>query len=1302
MYKKLGLPIITALIALLVVLSIFKANTAGAQFNARIHPAGTFASLGTAFTYQGTLTDEGQPADGSYDFIFDLYDSETTGTGALVSSLSLEDQPVSNGLFTMMLDYGDIFDGTALWLEIRVRPGSSSDTYTTLEPRQALSATPYASYAAKAGSIPWTGISQVPVGFDDDLDNDTLAGLNCTDEQIPKWNGIAWECASDLTGGSSGWSLTGNAGTTAGTNFLGTTDDEPLELHVNGYRALLLEPDATSPNIIAGYNGNSAGASTVGAVIGGGGRDLATNQVGGNYGTIGGGAGNIAEGYASFVGGGEGNAANSSYTTIGGGILNQAGGDYVAIAGGRDNTTSANYAVIGGGGDNLVTATFATIAGGQNNDAFAGYSAVGGGLNNQVFGVYGTIAGGGSADLDNPTTSNNQVLDDYGTISGGGGNTAGSDDSDPDSAIFTTIGGGRENTVSETYGTVGGGYINLADGYSASVGGGYNNNATNNYAVVAGGTGNTASGANAAVAGGKSNTASQTSSGVGGGQNNTAGGAFSAIGGGYSNQITANYGTIPGGFQNFIGGNFGFAAGYQARAEHQGSFVWSDSQTDTFASTGPDQFLIDASGGVGIGTNTPSHMLTVAGDTAIRSSAVISVGAIVNYPGMIQTPGPLYAVGDLLYATGSATNTLSIWNMSDPTSQDLIGYTTFQLHSPSDLQVVGDRAYIASRQNNMLVILDVSNPTDISHVSDTNDSLERPVGVHISGKYAYVASEGRSEPPIKYDGLTLFDITDLPTELAATNFITTYLQGTSDVFVSGSYAYVTSRDNNRLVVFDVSDPDTIVPMGYTEEALIEPVRVHVSGLYAYVIGEGADSLVVFDVSDPAQITYEGQVMTGLIQPRSLYISGDRAYVAYAGDETSMDCGLAVLDISDPTNVAVVNALDMSDMLKWINIGSVIEPNWVQLPPKPAAVTGSGARIYLSDERHDEVFVFEIDSLEASALRADQIQGGNLEISNNAAIAGNLGVRGGLNVGPGGALIQGALTVESDENSIIGGRLGIGSPATVITSSISITETEWHNLYLPTHQLDVNGEARVRVNEHNHLVFRSRNTGSDEDAYIDFVKFDYTDLITPSARIEFDASDPFTHTTSMRFYTQGSDDSQMSSRLEITSLGDVRPGADGTYLLGIPGRRWEAVYSVNGTLQTSDGRYKENLNDLPYGLDEVAELRPVSFNWADGPDDEVHYGLVAQEVMGVLPEIVRIGDDPEGTLAMNYSELVPVLVRAVQEQQVEIDTQAEQIASLEARLNALEETQGGTILNTLGWIGGLGLVVGAVGFTRRKR
>ncbi len=108
--------------------------------------------VGTAFTYQGRLIKDGNPVNKTCDFTFGLYDVETGGTpidGALLSSVG-----VSNGLFTVQLDFGaDAFTGEARWLGIAVKCSGDAD-FTTLTPRQPLTPTPYALYAR---SIPLAG-----------------------------------------------------------------------------------------------------------------------------------------------------------------------------------------------------------------------------------------------------------------------------------------------------------------------------------------------------------------------------------------------------------------------------------------------------------------------------------------------------------------------------------------------------------------------------------------------------------------------------------------------------------------------------------------------------------------------------------------------------------------------------------------------------------------------------------------------------------------------------------------------------------------------------------------------------------------------------------------------------------------------------------------------------------------------------------------------------------------------------------------------------------------------------------------
>ena len=104
-----------------------------------------------ASTYQGRLKYENVPANDDFDFIFRLYDAEVGG-----SQVGVElDRPAVNveqGLFTVVLDFEDVFQGDDRWLQVYVRHTQTGGSYATLSPRQKLTATPYASYALDAGT----------------------------------------------------------------------------------------------------------------------------------------------------------------------------------------------------------------------------------------------------------------------------------------------------------------------------------------------------------------------------------------------------------------------------------------------------------------------------------------------------------------------------------------------------------------------------------------------------------------------------------------------------------------------------------------------------------------------------------------------------------------------------------------------------------------------------------------------------------------------------------------------------------------------------------------------------------------------------------------------------------------------------------------------------------------------------------------------------------------------------------------------------------------------------------------------
>jgi hypothetical protein len=126
----------------------------GAKSEAPLSPATS------GFTYQGSLKDGQSPANGQYDLVFTLYDA-LSGGNQISTPITITNQTVTNGLFTVTLDYGaGAFQGDGRWLQIAVRQ-SGGGSPTTLSPRQALTASPYALSLAPGAIISGTVGSQV-------------------------------------------------------------------------------------------------------------------------------------------------------------------------------------------------------------------------------------------------------------------------------------------------------------------------------------------------------------------------------------------------------------------------------------------------------------------------------------------------------------------------------------------------------------------------------------------------------------------------------------------------------------------------------------------------------------------------------------------------------------------------------------------------------------------------------------------------------------------------------------------------------------------------------------------------------------------------------------------------------------------------------------------------------------------------------------------------------------------------------------------------------------------------------------
>jgi hypothetical protein len=139
-------------------------------------------------------------------------------------------------------------------------------------------------------------------------------------------------------------------------------------------------------------------------------------------------------------------------------------------------------------------------------------------------------------------------------------------------------------------------------------------------------------------------------------------------------------------------------------------------------------------------------------------------------------------------------------------------------------------------------------------------------------------------------------------------------------------------------------------------------------------------------------------------------------------------------------------------------------------------------------------------------------------------------------------------------------------------------------------------------------------------------------------------------------------------------------------------KWTEVYTVNGVNSTSDMTLKTNVKNLEKGLEEILELRTITYQWkadkkgfrqAAGNSNERKIGFSAQQLQAKIPEVVNthswVPADEKGNfkykqnknLGVYYNDLIPVQVKAIQEQQQEIKELELLISNLENTINSLK-------------------------------
>lgn len=620
-------------------------------------------AISHSVNYQGVLSSNGAPVDTAVTVMFRIYDDSISGT--LAWSESRVVSPDSLGRFSLRLGEvtaldETVFGGGDRWISLQL-DGDSQE----LSPRQTLGSAPYSFRvatidSAKGGLIKGDvhlvdnlGVEQVTITVhpvtgpvmsirdpggsrsehganasayydnagsdararvgDEGLivfgndetdtvavvdaagnvaavgqaifgrDNHVVAALKGADGSLlSSGAGLVAGDANTLTGNNS--SAIGDSNTVAGDNAIAIGKNNEIQSPADGSIALGDSNVIALENAFAVGFGNYIGSPRSGAfgqrlqVYGGGDNYVfgeASLTAGTGDGVIGGGIYDTAlYAAAPVIGGGHTNriigttAPNNGnfFSVIGGGHMNR-----IDIT--TDPFPDPGSSTIAGGAENLITRTYGTIGGGQANTVAGQHGAICGGSSNRIYSPFGAIVGG---DFGQITASGTGSF-----IGAGGGAVC-------EGQSSVVCGGGVPGDFS---------FRNIARGDQSFVGGGIRNrieSTNDDYSVIVGGASNYIFKDNAFIGGGESDT------------------------------ITGSHGMIVGGLRNRVSGDYGFASGRRARSTHNGTFVWADHTDADFPSTGEDQFLVRASGGVGINTNSPSSVLTVAGPIASAVATIAS------------------------------------------------------------------------------------------------------------------------------------------------------------------------------------------------------------------------------------------------------------------------------------------------------------------------------------------------------------------------------------------------------------------------------------------------------------------------------------------------------------------------------------------------------------------------------------------------------------------------------------------------------------------------------------------------------
>ncbi|OGH92509.1 MAG: hypothetical protein A2534_05225, partial [Candidatus Magasanikbacteria bacterium RIFOXYD2_FULL_39_9] len=436
----------------------------------------------------------------------------------------------------------------------------------------------------------------------------------------------------------------------------------------------------------------------------------------------------------------------------------------------------------------------------------------------------------------------------------------------------------------------------------------------------------------------------------------------------------------------------------------------------------PNIIKVLANGNVGIGTSTPSQKLSVVGNI----SNIVGPGTVISRVATTSVgngPNSIFVSGKYAYTANFTDNNITIVDVSNPAAPIQISSTTAGTGTYS-VFVSGRYAYTANFSSNNISVIDVSNPTAPRQVSTVNVGTS-PYSIYVSGKYAYVANFGSSN----------VSIVDISNPVAPRQISTVNVEANpQSIYVSGRYAYTANASSNTISVIDISNPSAPVQVATTSVGE-GPHSIYVSGRYAYVANSTSNTISVVDISNP---TAPVQVATTSVstQPESIFVSGRYAYLSSA----AVPNVISILDVSNPLapRVVVSTSIDGVDFSIYL----------------------SGRYLYSVNSDADSISIIDISGTEVTSLIAHSAEVGNIQSRNDVFAQGNIMAGTSLNVGAGGIMSQGALSIFASSTGATSSIFSIDSAASSSIFRVFSNGKIGIGTSTPTATLDVQGELEV--------------------------------------------------------------------------------------------------------------------------------------------------------------------------------------------------------------------------------------------------